>query len=169
MLYTVFRNANLEPLTGIETHFDQYPDESRAHVYGDYPAATVPVTLGQQRSDYATSFVSQVSGDAEVQLTYRGTALYALAPSTVSEGEEFTLWVYAQGNQLIEPIQYQWFKDEQPFGDPTTSNSITARIFGSGMTVVFRVQATDATGQVSETKKWVNVPANCHNPPCPET
>ena len=103
-----------------------------------------------------------------VDLTYKGTALGALAPGTVSEGEVFTLWVYPEGNQLIEPIQYQWYKDEQPYGDPTTSNSMSAQIFGSGITVVFRVQGTDANAQVAEAKRWVNVPANCQNPPCPE-
>ncbi len=148
--------------------FEENVDEARAYASGYYPAATVPVSLGQQRSDHAVSFPDGTSGNAEVDLTYKGTSIVAIAPGSVAEGEVFTLQVYPEGNQLVEPITYQWFKDEVPFGDPTTSNTTPAQIFGSGITVVFRAHATDAVGQVSDAKRRVYVPANCQNPPCPE-
>lgn len=124
--------------------------------------------LGQIRSDHALTFEPGVPGTAEVDLTYRGTGIRAVVPQSVQEGQQFTLQVAPQGGILVEPIVYQWFKDGQALGDPTTSHSFSTQIFGSGMTVVFTVEATDAIGQVSNAKGWVSVPANCGNPPCPE-
>ena len=168
VLTTTFFNDAYQRVHEHWAVFQPYGDEARAYPNDYYPAATISVGFGQLRADHAVSFPDGIAGNAEVDLTYRGTSIVAIAPGTVAEGEVFTLQVYPEGNQLVEPITYQWFKDEAPLGDPTTSNTITAQIYGSGITVVFRVQATDAIGQISDAKDRVNVPANCQNPPCPE-
>lgn len=167
VLTTTFYNASYQQVHERVDVFQPVGGEARVNPADYYPAATISVALGQERADHAVSFPDGISGNAEVDLTYKGTAIIAVVPSSVAEGEVFTLQVYPEGNELVEPITYQWFKDEAVLGDPTTSNSITAQIFGSGITVTFRVQATDATGRVTAATKRVNVPANCQNPPCP--
>ena len=167
-MHTTIFNANYISQRQITAFFHLSGGGWRADPSGNYPAATVTVLLNQENSDHAVSFVENRSESAELDLTYRGTALVAVMPQSLEEGQQFNLQVAPQGNILVEPIEYQWFRGNQPLGDPTTSHSFSTQIFGSGMTVVFRVEGTDAIGQVSSAKGWVSVPANCGNPPCPE-
>jgi len=168
ILTTTFYNANFAFLNRIAVPFVNFGGQWRADPQGNYTAGTVRVGLNQQLTDHAVSFAESQSGQGEVDLTYKGTGIRTNLPSSVEEGQVFNLQVAPQGDILVEPIVYQWFKEGQALGDPTTSQTLSTQIFGSGMTVVFLVEATDAIGQVTQATGRVNVPANCGNPPCPE-
>jgi hypothetical protein len=168
VLSTVFYNDAIAQTDGGGSYvFYDEGDHQRVDAIGQYYAESISIGLGQVRQDYAINAPDAVDGYAEVDLTYVGTGLVAGGPGTILEGQVFDLTVSPQGNTLVDPIQYEWFRDGESLGDPTTLRTFRTFITGSGMTVEFEVHGTDANGQLAMSKTWVTVPANCGNPPCP--
>src|SRR5688500_19799090 len=58
---------------------------------------------GKQRS--RRIFRGKSVGICELDLTYRGTALVAVMPQSLEEGQQFNVQVAPQGNILVEPIE----------------------------------------------------------------
>lgn len=138
----------------------------RANVGGQYQAGTVPVTINEIRTDHAVNSIFPENGQAIVFLDYEGTAVVIYASMTVEEGEVFTLTANVESEQFIAPYTYQWFQDGNEVQAPSSSSTYTGAIFGSGRTVAFRVEVTDATGQTAMARHRIDVPARCPDPPC---
>lgn len=170
-LSTSFFNDRLQQLQGAPSVvFRETNSSLEAQPQGYYQAATVFVAYGETRTDYAQSIPYPGSGYGEVRLTYVGTPVVIVASREVAEHESFTL--LADVASSFEPVSYAWYQDDVLVSEvqsSQSSNQYTTALVGSGMTVVFRVEVTNANNQVMSAKHRVDVPAKCGNPPCPAT
>ena len=62
VLHTAFYNDNYDNVWDDDVVFMQFGDEARAYPSGNYPAVTVSVVIGQERTDRAVSFPDGVDG-----------------------------------------------------------------------------------------------------------
>lgn len=160
-MWTTFYNDSWNRVkTGSNYFFIDYSSGKRVDVNDTYPAASVAVGIGQRRYDYAITFASGITGTAEVDLSYVGTAIRAIIQSGAEQGQVVELSVYPEGNALVAPITYQWYKDGSAVGGPTESNTIETQLNDVG-TITIRVVATDANGQTAEDRNWIQVSEPC--------
>lgn len=161
-------DANSSPHEDFINFFYNYESYDRADVDGNYYAGRVPVEVNEQRADYAVNYTNTSRGyNATVDLTYVGTTVIIIANRTVIAGEAFSMDAVEQGSTRVPPFQYQWYRDQEPLGSPTTRNRLTTTLFEIGSTVTFRVEVTDANGLMTIAKHTVDVVESCSSPHCP--